>query len=128
MLYVTQSSHNRREKMQQQFDFDDIELANLMRRIDKLDPVAQAEAVVKHLDGYTQKELGDKLGRTRDWIAKRVQFMRALEKVTKKAVIWLLHLFDLNRLPFGMLTGVSACDDEMSFGRDINGEANLQGY
>jgi hypothetical protein len=69
--------------MQQQFDFGDIELANLVCRIDKLDPVAQAEAVVKHLDGYTQKELGGKLGKTRDWIAKRVQFMRALDKVTK---------------------------------------------
>lgn len=67
---------------QQQFDFGEIELANLKRRIDELDPVAQALAVVKHLDDYTQKELGEKLGKTRDWVAKRVQFISALRKLS----------------------------------------------
>lgn len=60
--------------MQTNFDFTDT--------IDTLDPVAQAEVVIEYLDkNYTQKQLGEKLGKTRDWIAKRVQFIRALDKL-----------------------------------------------
>ncbi len=70
--------------MQQNFDFTENELDNLKRKIDKLDPVAQAEVIVGYLGGnYTQKQLGRRLGKSRDWIAKRVQFIRALEKLSE---------------------------------------------
>ena len=70
--------------MQIEFDLTDYELENLKRKIDELDPVAQAEVIVKHLGkNYTQKQLGKKLSKTRDWVAKRVQFIRALEKFPK---------------------------------------------
>ena len=68
--------------MQIEFDLTDHELENLKRKIDGLDPVAQAEKVVDYLGkNYTQRRLGKKLGKTRDWVAKRVQFMRALDKL-----------------------------------------------
>lgn len=70
--------------MQMKFDLTDTEIVNLKRKIDELDPVAQAEKVVDYLGkNYTQKQLGEKLGKTRDWIAKRVQFIRAVEKLPK---------------------------------------------
>ncbi len=70
--------------MQMNFDLTDIEIVNLKRKIDELDPVAQSEVIVKHLGkNYTQKQLGEKLGKTRDWVAKRVQFIRALAKLPK---------------------------------------------
>ncbi len=70
--------------MQQNFDFTENELDNLRLKIDKLDLVAQAEVIVGYLGGnYTQKQLGEKLGKTRDWVAKRVQFIRALDKLPK---------------------------------------------
>jgi hypothetical protein len=68
--------------MQIEFDLTDYELENLKRKIDELDPVAQSEVIVKYLSkNYTQRRLGKKLGKTRDWVAKRVQFMRALDKL-----------------------------------------------
>lgn len=55
--------------MQMEFDITNLELANLKRKIGQLDPVTQAEKVVEYLDGnYTQKQLGEKLGKSRDWI------------------------------------------------------------
>ena len=68
--------------MQIEFDLTDYELENLKRKIDELDPVAQAEKVAEYIGkDYTQKQLGEKLSKTRDWVAKRVQFMRALDKL-----------------------------------------------
>ncbi|MFQ5674681.1 MAG: hypothetical protein ACE5G1_02190, partial [bacterium] len=66
--------------MQIEFDLTDSELVNL--KIDTLDPVTQAEKVMEYLDrNYTQKKLGEKLSKTRDWVAKRVRFIRALDKL-----------------------------------------------
>jgi hypothetical protein len=71
--------------MQMEFDLTSVEIAALKKKIDELDPVAQAEKVVDYLGkNYTQKQLGEKLGKTRDWVAKRVQFIRALEKLPKQ--------------------------------------------
>ena len=70
--------------MQMEIDLTDVEIAILKSRIGELDPVAQAEAVVKYLGkSCTQEQLGERLGKTRDWIAKRVQFIRALGKLPK---------------------------------------------
>ena len=63
--------------MQIEFDLTDYELENLKRKIDELDPVAQSEVIVKYLGkNYTQRRLGKKLGKTRDWVAKRVHPVR----------------------------------------------------
>jgi len=85
---LTHSSHKRKHgdrkatQMQMKFDLTDTEIVNLKRKIDELDPVAQSEVIVKYLGkNYTQKQLGAKLGKTRDWVAKRVQFIKSLEKL-----------------------------------------------
>ena len=80
--------------MQMEFDLTNVEIVTLKSKIGELDPVAQAEAVVKYLGkSCTQEQLsagvavsnfpGERLGKTRDWIAKRVQFIRALDKLPK---------------------------------------------
>ncbi|MBC8233373.1 hypothetical protein H8E77_27815 [bacterium] len=70
--------------MQIEIDFTEYELENLNCKIDKLDPITQAEKVMEYLGkNYTQKQLGEKVSKTRDWIAKRVQFIRALKKLSE---------------------------------------------
>lgn len=67
---------------QGEFNFGDIELMNLKRKLSSFDPVTQAEKVVEQLQaGNTQEQLGSKLGKSRDWIAKRVQFIKCLHKL-----------------------------------------------